>query len=278
MFPRCHPFLKTSIAVLTTYFLTSRVWSFISNSTPIAGQMAALHPLKYLTVNPRAAHSATVIFIHGLGDSGHGWKPVADMFGADSALSHVKWVLPHAPVAPVTGNMGMAMPTWFDILDFELKSTEDEVGMLRSVASINKLIDAEVNAGVPTNRIVLGGFSQGGALSLLTSLTSERKLAGIVVLSGWLPLYQKMKMMATPVNTATPMFWGHGKDDPLIKFNLCVRSVDFLKQELGIPAAEAGAPEKGGLAFHSYEDLPHSTNNEELRDLKDWLKRVLPNT
>ncbi|PCH40774.1 Phospholipase/carboxylesterase [Wolfiporia cocos MD-104 SS10] len=238
--------------------------------------MAALQPLKFLTVNPRAKHTATVIFVHGLGDSGHGWKPVADMFSMDAGLSHIKWILPHAPLMRVTANMGMEMPSWFDILDFEGKEQEDEAGMLRAVAQLNKLIDAEVNAGIPTERIVLGGFSQGGTISLLAALTSERKLGGVTMLSAWLPLMRKIKTMATPRNIETPMFWGHGEDDPLIEIDFGVRSVDLLKNDLKVPQGDHAAPERGGIIFNTYEDVPHSTSNQELRDLREWLKRVLP--
>ena len=164
----------------------------------------------------------------------------------------------------------------FDIFDFDARAPEDEAGMLKSVASINKLIQAEVDAGIPSNRILIGGFSQGGAMSLLTALTAERKFAGIAVLSGWLPLSKKIKAMATPNNIQTPMFWGHGEDDPLIEYQtMGLSSIQFLKNELGIKPADPQAPEKGGLTFFSYEDVPHSTSTEELRDLQEWLKRVM---
>ncbi|EPT00790.1 hypothetical protein FOMPIDRAFT_47068 [Fomitopsis schrenkii] len=238
--------------------------------------MAALPQLRFLTVNARTKHTATVIFIHGLGDSGHGWKPVADMFSRDAGLGHIKWVLPHAPTMAVSANRGMQMPSWFDIFDFDARAPEDEAGMLKAVTSINKLIQAEVDAGIPSNRILIGGFSQGGAMSLLTALTAERKFAGVAVLSGWLPLSKKMKAMATPNNTHTPMFWGHGEDDPLIEYQtMGLSSIQFLKNELGIKSADPQAPEKGGLTFFSYEDIPHSTSTEELRDLQEWLKRVM---
>lgn len=167
-------------------------------------------------------------------------------------------------------------PFRFDIFDFDARAPEDEAGMLKAVTSINKLIQAEVDAGIPSNRILIGGFSQGGAMSLLTALTAERKFAGVAVLSGWLPLSKKMKAMATPNNTHTPMFWGHGEDDPLIEYQtMGLSSIQFLKNELGIKSADPQAPEKGGLTFFSYEDIPHSTSTEELRDLQEWLKRVM---
>ncbi|KAH9948745.1 Phospholipase/carboxylesterase/thioesterase [Amylocystis lapponica] len=238
--------------------------------------MAALQPLKFLTVSPLSKHTATVIFVHGLGDSGNGWKPVADMLKANTALSHVKWVLPHAPTMRVTANMGMEMPSWFDILSWGPDAPPDEAGMLRTVHGVNQLISAEVDAGIPANRIVLGGFSQGGAMTVLTGLTSERKLAGLVVLSGWLPLADKFKAMFSPPTKSVPIFWGHGTEDPVISFQRGVRSVEFLKSTLHFADATADAPQNGGINFNAYDGLPHSTSDQELRDLTEWLKKVLP--
>ncbi|CCM02315.1 uncharacterized protein FIBRA_04406 [Fibroporia radiculosa] len=178
----------------------------------------------------------------------------------------------------VTANGGMEMPSWYDIFDFDGYSREDEAGMHKSAASLNAFLDSEIAVGIPAHRIVLGGFSQGGVMSLLTALTSDKKLSGVVVLSGRLPLQGKITSMATPSNITTPIFWGHGKDDPLVKFDTAIRSVEILKLQLNIPTADLESPEKGGLMFNSYEDLPHSASNEELRDLKAWLKKVLPST
>ncbi|KAI0940286.1 hypothetical protein AcV5_001435 [Taiwanofungus camphoratus] len=268
-------------SVLIIYFLYSYLlWhesaGSISRSTHLSEGMAALQPLKFLTVNPRSKHTATIIFVHGLGDSGHGWKPVADVYARDNAMSHIKWILPHAHMSPVTANMGMEMPSWFDIFDFDFGGQEDEAGMLRTAHALNQLISAEIDAGIPANRVVLGGFSQGGAMSLLTGLTTERKLGGLVVLSGWLPLATKFKAMASPHIKSLPIFWGHGKRDPLVKYPLGVRSVEFLKSQLGVLPAASDSPQAGGICFNSYDGLPHSTNNEELRDLLAWLKKVLP--
>ncbi|KAF8915420.1 Phospholipase/carboxylesterase/thioesterase [Mucidula mucida] len=152
-------------------------------------------PLKYLTVSPIAAHTATVVFIHGLGDSGHGWKPVAEMFSADPAMQHIKWVFPHAPNMAVTANGGMVMPSWYDIYSFGgLKEEEDEEGILRSAKAIKQLIDSEISStSIQPNRVVIGGFSQGGVMSLLTGMTMDKKLAGIVGLSCYLTLRAKFK-------------------------------------------------------------------------------------
>ncbi|KAJ7437077.1 Phospholipase/carboxylesterase/thioesterase [Mycena galericulata] len=244
------------------------VYLYPGNST-----MAAITPLKFITVPALAKHTATVIFVHGLGDSGSGWKPVADMFKSD--LPHVKWVLPHSPSMPVTANGGMVMPSWFDIFSFGFDTHEDQTGMLKTVHSLNQLITAEVDAGVPASRIVLGGFSQGGAMSLLTGLTTERKLAGLAVLSGWLPLRETVKSMASDHVASIPIFWGQGTADPLVKYQIARGSADLVMKNLGVPEAPATGELKG-LSFNAYEGVAHSTNQKELDDLKAWLKKALP--
>jgi predicted esterase len=236
--------------------------------------MAAILP-KFITVPSATKHTATVIFLHGLGDTGNGWKPVADMLQKDSGVSHVKWVLPHAPIKKVTANMGMQMPAWFDIHSFDsFQTTEDEAGMMVSVDSIKLLIKAEIDSGIDPSRIVLGGFSQGACMSLLAGLTSEKKLAGVVALSGWLPLKDKFKSMAAPHAASVPIFWGHGASDPLVKLKYGQLSTDFLVNQLGVPRVTP--PEIKGLQWNVYNGLDHSTNMKELDDLKAWIKKVLP--
>ncbi|PBL02914.1 Phospholipase/carboxylesterase [Armillaria gallica] len=234
----------------------------------------AIAPLKHLTVSPLAAHTATVIFVHGLGDTGNGWKPVADMFRVEPALKHIKWVLPHSPIMSVTANMGMEMPSWFDIASFGLKDKEDEAGMLKTVKSLTQLIDTEVASGVDPNRIILGGFSQGAAMSLLTGLTMEHRLAGIVALSGWVALRDKLKSMLSGHATSIPIFVGHGSHDPLIKLTFSRESVDFLKDEIGIP--EATPDNLTGLSYHVYQGVAHTASPDELDDLKAWITKIIP--
>jgi len=233
-------------------------------------------PLKYLTVAATTKHTATVIFAHGLGDSGHGWKPVAEAFAADPSLQHIKWVLPHAPNRAVSVNFGMVMPAWSDLRSFDLEQEEDEKGLLESSKKLSDLISAEVDSGIGSERVVLGGFSQGGAMSLLTGLTSERKLAGVAVLSGFLPLSSKFKGMLNDHAKTIPIFWGHGTDDPLVLPKFATRSVGFLKTQCGI--SETGDETPAGLKFKMYPGLEHSSSPEELSDLKSWLRSVIPNS
>ncbi|KDR84072.1 hypothetical protein GALMADRAFT_236716 [Galerina marginata CBS 339.88] len=237
--------------------------------------MAAAPILKYLTVPAVAKHTATVIFVHGLGDTGNGWRPVADMFKVDPALAHVKWMLPHSPVRPVTANMGITMPSWFDIYSFGFDTTEDEQGMVKSANMINELVKYEIEInGIDPSRIVLGGFSQGGAMSLLSGLTGDHKLAGIAVMSGWLPMKNKFKEMASKNAASTPVFWGTGSADPLVKLQFAKMSSEFLVEQLGIPVAKDG--ELKGLDYNVYDGLGHETTPQELEDLKKFIKMAIP--
>ncbi|KAF8806277.1 Phospholipase/carboxylesterase [Phlegmacium glaucopus] len=235
---------------------------------------AATLAVKCLTIPPKAKHTATVVFVHGLGDTGYGWQPVADMFKVDPDLAHVKWVLPHSPVRPVKANMDIEMPSWFDIYSFGFYTDEDEAGMVDSARLINQVITSEIDAGIDATRVVLGGFSQGATMSLMSGLTRERKLAGLAVLSGWLPLRNKFKSYASSTASSIPVFWAHGSADPLVKVQYCKESSDFLVQQLGIPVAKPG--DVKGLSYHLYEGVGHTTTPRELDDLKDWIKKVIP--
>ncbi|KAF5357254.1 hypothetical protein D9756_006661 [Leucocoprinus leucothites] len=230
--------------------------------------------LKALVVPAIAKHTASVIFIHGLGDTGFGWKPVMDMYRADPELRHVKWILPHAPTQSVTANMGIEMPSWFDIYSFGFDSEEDKDGMLKSKGLINKLVEDEITDGIEPSRIFLGGFSQGGAMTLLTGLTSEYKLAGLAVLSGWQPLRKDFKSMISQHATSMSIFWGHGALDPLVQLRLATASIDFLDKTVGIPrAAKAG---ETGVSFNVYQGQGHTTCPEELDELKGTIKKCIP--
>jgi len=229
--------------------------------------------LKTLIVPPKGKHSATVIFMHGLGDSGYGWSPVADQLSRDPGFQHIKWVLPHAPTVPCTANGGMPMPGWFDILSFGFKGPEDETGILQSRDEVNKLIAQEVDEGLPPNRIVVGGFSQGGAVALATGLTAELKLAGLTVLSGWFPIREKVKGLLRSPATTLPIFWGHGKDDQLVPLSIGELSKEELKT---VGVSETKEPGEPGILFNVYPNLAHSADMQEIKDWANWLKKVIP--
>lgn len=220
-----------------------------------------------------AKHTATVIFVHGLGDTGYGWKSVADMLSPE--MPHVKWILPHAPQRRVTANCGVLMPAWFDLKDFTLESAEDEEGMLRSVRIFEDIIRQEVESGIESSQIVLGGFSQGGTMSLLSGLTCAFNLGGVAILSGRLVLRERFKAMMSDHAKSLPIFWGHGTADPLVRLELATKSVGYLVN-CGLTRLrrdEIGSP---GLTFVEYRGVEHSSCQEELNDLKEFLRRVVP--
>ncbi|KAJ7100110.1 Phospholipase/carboxylesterase/thioesterase [Mycena belliarum] len=239
-------------------------------------------PFLELPAAPDSNSSAVIVFLHGLGDTSEGILPIAKSVRSKAGLNHTKWILPQAPRIPVTGNMhSRPMPSWFDIYSFELPvrvplpGEEDEAGMLRSIASIDELLSEIVESGVDPSRIVLGGFSQGAAMTLLTGLTTAKKLAGLFVLSARLPLRNKFKSMASFHAPSIPVFWGHGTADPLVTYELGRACADFLISEIGLPAAPASDSAEG-LNFHAYDSLPHSVGGEEMEDLASWLKKILP--
>ncbi|KAG8904762.1 hypothetical protein FRB99_001239 [Tulasnella sp. 403] len=255
-------FGSRSIALVCTLVFLLVLYHFRPSLPIHQSGMSRLPPLKYVVVNPRAAHTSTVIFMHGLGDTGDGWQPVAEMLAP--SLPNTKWILPHARVNPVTLNMGMRMSSWFDITSLDGFDEEDEKGMLESVHGVNEIITAEVDAGTPANKIIIGGFSQGCALALLTGLTTERKLGGIVALSGWLPLRKKIKAMMSDHSRNLPLFWGHGTSDPVVQYGFGERSVKALQDDFKFK----------DVTLKSYP-MGHSSHPQEIRDIQTFLSRVL---
>ncbi|XP_030635913.1 acyl-protein thioesterase 1 isoform X2 [Chanos chanos] len=205
-------------------------------------------PLPAIVPAARKA-TAAVIFLHGLGDTGHGWAEAM----AGIRTPHVKYICPHAPVMPVSLNMNMAMPSWFDIIGLSPEAEEDETGIKKAAESIKALIDQEVKNGIPSDRIILGGFSQGGALSLYTALTTHQKLAGVVALSCWLPLRNSLSQC-------------HGEADPLVPLMFGRLTVEKLKTLLN-PA---------NITFKTYPRMPHSACPEEMLDIKQFIEKQLP--
>ncbi len=203
---------------------------------------------------------ASVIVMHGLGADGNDFVPVVPELGMPPGL-RVRFVFPHAPMQPVTINAGMVMRAWYDV--FELGGgREDEAGIRASQGRIEGLIAREKARGIPAGRIVLAGFSQGGAIALQTGLRHPERLAGIGVLSAYLPLARSVPAEASPANRDVPIFMAHGSYDDLIPVARAHRSRDLLL-ELGFR-----------VAWHEY-GMPHSVCAEEIQDLAFWLQEML---
>lgn len=203
----------------------------------------------------------SVIWLHGLGADGHDFAPIVPELVAQE-WPGLRFVFPHAPVRPVTLNGGMPMRAWYDIAGVDLTSRQDETGMRASIEAVQGLIVRENARGVPDERIVLAGFSQGGAIALAGGLRHPRRLAGIIALSTYLPMQGSFEVERSAANAATPIFWGHGTADPIVPLTRGVQSRDVL-QGLGY-----------SVEWHTYP-MPHSVCAEEIAHLRAWLGKRL---
>jgi phospholipase/carboxylesterase len=221
-------------------------------------------PLEGLEFATGAEPSAAVIVLHGLGADGQDFLPVAQMLDL-AAVGPVRFVLPHAPLREVTINGGFLMRAWYDILADDLgqrSAREDVDGLRESQALVQAMVEREVARGIDSRRIVLMGFSQGGAMTLLTGLRCPLPLAGLVGLSGYLPLADTTAAEQDPANAGVPVFLGHGSDDGVVPMSRGAASRDVLVA-LGHP-----------VEWHDYP-IGHSVCEQEVEDLNDWLLRVL---
>jgi len=205
---------------------------------------------------------ASIIILHGLGADGNDFVPVAHEL-ALGAVGPVRFVFPHAPTRPVTINGGYVMRAWYDILGLDShQQREDEAGLRESQALVEGLIAREKARGVPAGRIVLAGFSQGGAMTLMTGLRHNERLAGLVGLSGYLPLAAKAEAERHAANRDVPIFLAHGNGDPVIPIARARQSRDALVA-MG-----------HRVEWHEYA-MPHSVCAAEIVDLNRWLLHAL---
>jgi phospholipase/carboxylesterase len=216
-----------------------------------------LLPAIEIETEPKARSS--VIWLHGLGADGNDFVPVVEQLRLPVP---VRFVFPHAPLQPVTINGGYVMRAWYDIGYQDLTLKEDEKGVRESQQAVERLIAREVERGVPADRIILAGFSQGGAIALQTGLRHPGRLAGILALSTYLPLPERLEPELSPANRDVPIFMAHGVDDPIVPLKLAMASCSRLLT-LGYP-----------VEWHEY-DMPHSVNIEELGHIAKWIGKVL---
>jgi phospholipase/carboxylesterase len=200
---------------------------------------------------------AAVIWLHGLGADGHDFEPIVP----ELVRPHwpaLRFVFPHAPFRAVTINGGMAMRAWYDILGLALAAREDEAGIRDSIGRIEALIEREAARGIPPERTLIAGFSQGGAIALATLIRRRRPLLGAIALSTYLPLAGMSAAEATPESRETPVFMAHGRFDPVVPESLGAASRDHLRT-LGYR-----------VEWRSYP-MAHQVSAEEIADLGDWL-------
>jgi phospholipase/carboxylesterase len=218
--------------------------------------------LQTIEVETGAKPNAAVIWLHGLGADGHDFEPVVPELVRPGERAW-RFVFPNAPVRPVTINGGMPMRAWYDLKGLDRLAAEDTAGFRATDAQVRQLIAREEERGIAANRIVLAGFSQGGAVSLYTAPRFPEKLAGVMALSCYLPAESSLGAERQPANDATPIFMAHGQGDPVLPLTLGVQSRNSLKA-LGY-----------SVEWHEYP-MPHSVCAAEIADIRQFLFRVLP--
>jgi phospholipase/carboxylesterase len=208
--------------------------------------------------NPNAA----VIWLHGLGADCHDFEPLVPEIVSRRERAW-RFVFPNAPVRPVTINGGMSMRAWYDILGFDRRMVEDTAGFRDTDARIGALIARQIELGIPAGRIVLAGFSQGGAVSLYTGLRYPERLAGILALSCYLPLAGTLAAERAPANAGVPIFMAHGLDDGVLPI------------AMGLDSREALRAHGFAVEWHQYR-MAHSVCQPEVADIREFLFRILP--
>jgi phospholipase/carboxylesterase len=218
--------------------------------------------LETIEVETAPQPNAAVIWLHGLGADGHDFEPIVPELVPQGSRAW-RFVFPNAPVRPVTINGGMRMRAWYDIVGLDRKAAEDAYGFKDTDQRVRELIAREVARGIPAARIVLAGFSQGGAVSLYTAPRLAEKLAGVMALSSYLPRESSFQAERAQANDATPIFMAHGQFDGVVHLMLGVKSRDYLQAQ-GYK-----------VEWHEYP-MEHAVCAQEVADIRQFLLRVLP--
>ncbi|MFK3616215.1 alpha/beta hydrolase [Coxiella burnetii] len=214
-------------------------------------------PLESITIPSTKPAVGSIIWLHGLGADGHDFADIVPRLGLPEDL-HLRFLFPHAPIRPITVNANMQMRAWYDIYSLEDLSREDKNGIAQTQQSINQLIEQEILSGIPSDRIILAGFSQGGAMSLYTGLRYSKPLAGIIALSTYLPLANHLPKESRAANRSIPIFIAHGSADPVLPIILGKQTAHLLK-ELGY-----------AVEWHEYS-MEHQVCQEEIEAIGKWL-------
>ena len=202
-----------------------------------------------------------VIWLHGLGADGNDFVPIVNELNLPANLN-IRFIFPHAPMIPVTINNGYVMRAWYDILEMDIGSRQDESGIRNSEQFLQHLINEQISQGFPSEKIALAGFSQGGAVILQTGLRLDQPLAGLMALSTYLPLAATLEHEKSDENAKVPIFIGHGDSDPVVKPELAYLTRSRLEQ-LGYT-----------VEWHEYRFMQHSVSAEEINHISAWLQRV----
>jgi phospholipase/carboxylesterase len=220
-----------------------------------------LPSLESVIVETGPTPSFTIIWMHGLGADGHDFEPLVPEL-LDDGMPSLRFVFPHAPVRPVTLNNGYAMRAWYDIVGIDRRSAEDFIGLQASATAIGALIEREIGAGIPATRIAIAGFSQGGAMALHVATRFADQLAGVIALSCYLPLARELQAKRHAANDATPIFMAHGRQDPVVPFDMGEESRQLLQA--------AGYQ----VEWHAYP-MPHGLCEAEVADIRAYLRKIV---
>jgi len=220
-----------------------------------------IHPLTAVELQTREKPDAAIIWLHGLGADGHDFEPIVPELALPSEMA-VRFIFPHAPSIPVSINGGYIMPAWYDIRHSDIGYEQDEKGIRESAKQIQMLIEREQMHGIATNRIVLAGFSQGGAMALHVGLRQGEPLAGIMALSSYLPLAETAGEEMRAAAKASPVFMAHGVNDPVVPYAFGDKSHRLLEA--------AGFD----VAWHAYP-MEHSVCHDEVIAIGKWITELL---
>ena len=221
----------------------------------------SLASLERIKIEPQSSATACVIWLHGLGDSGAGFAPVVPVLGLPQNHG-IRFIFPHAPEQAVTINQGYVMRAWYDIKSMDLHNRADMQGVLSTEISVAALIQEQIDSGIPANKIVLAGFSQGGVISLFAGLRYPEKLAGIMALSCYLPTADKLPEALNEANSSTAILQHHGEQDDVVPVSSGKMANELLKV--------AGYKTQ----WNTYQ-MAHSVLPEQLGDISLWLQKVL---
>jgi len=214
-----------------------------------------------ITLQPLETPSASIIWMHGLGADGNDFVPIVPELRLPGSL-RIRFIFPHAPMRPISWNNGYVMRGWYDIKALGLKAEEDVTGIHQSEQTIRRLIQQEIDQGIAANRIVVAGFSQGGAMALQVALRYPQRLAGLLPLSTYLPLRDTLAGEANVANSDIPILMCHGRQDPVVPY------------ELGDGSRKLLEAQGYAVDFRSY-NMPHSVCAQEIDDISQWLQTRL---
>ena len=257
-------FIRNFLIVLLLAF----VWSISNWIRLTSNKMSQLIPAVRVAATAKPAKSA-IIFVHGLGDSGSGWSWFPQLAKQSNIIKNcdsINYVFPNAPSMPISANGGYVMPGWFDIYEFGNPDAKQDVeGFHKSCDTLKSLIKEQIEThNIPADKIIIGGFSQGAAVSLGTLALLDFKVGGVVALSGFSPIKDSLPQVMNKANLETPIFQGHGTADPIINYDYGKQTSE-LYQKLGFTNAK----------FHTYPGVVHSASEEELADAMKFIDDVL---